>query len=644
MLRAMIKYVFMSLKKFIAPQVAILLILSSVWLAGIDKVIISNDTHQENLHKYLQVQRRVIDNYFGKTNIDQLYQESIKGLVRSMEDSTLVLENTPIDTTSLHSVETLRDSYNNFEEAYLYIANNFPEQNMSTLVEGSIRSMLSTLDPHSVYIEPEESERIEEEFEGKFQGIGVQFNVINDTITVITPISGGPSDQLGIMSGDRIIAINDSSAIGFDNDDVVKRLRGRKGTEVDVTIQRPGTSSMLNFTIVRDDIPLTTIDTEYMLDNRTGYVKINRFAATTHDEFLESVEELNEKGMERIVLDLRNNPGGYLSQAIAISEEFFPRGTKLVSTKSRHSRFNSEVFSRRDGSLKDMPVIVLVNEGSASASEIVSGAIQDQDRGLVVGRRTFGKGLVQQQYELIDDSNIRVTISRYYTPSGRLIQKPFDNGDEDYAYEISHRADDASMDAQQFKEQVPDSLHYKTSKGRDVFGGGGIVPDIIVQQDTTQSPYLFNFMLVNRVDFNFVRNYLDEKGDQFRESWEQDYQAFRNDFSWSDSDKEQFKQMMIDEGLVLTAEVDKPTIEDDTLKIDRQTYDELVYLNFGRMKAELARQVWGMEYYYPIINDYLNEPLREAMSMWEAAENLDILVQTTTGSTSLKLDDKKSDL
>lgn len=623
----------MSVKKFIAPQIAALIILSSVWLAGIDTVIIPDNTHQENLTKYLQVQRRVIDNYFGETNIDSLFNQSKLGMARAFDDSTASLIGTPLDTTVVTNIRNLRDSYNKFEEAYLYVANNYPDQNMDKLVEGSIKQMLATLDPHSVYIEAEESDDIQEQFEGKFQGIGIQFNIIQDTITVITPISGGPSDQLGIMSGDRIVEINDTSAVGYDNEDVIKRLRGEKGTSVDVTIQRPRTSKPLNYTIIRDDIPITTVDASYMLDDHTGYVKVNRFAATTHDEFMTAVDKLEDEGMDRLVLDLSNNPGGFLSQAIAISEEFFPRGTKLVSTKSRHSRFNSEVRSRNDGSLKDTPVIVIVNEGSASASEIVSGAIQDHDRGLIVGKRTFGKGLVQQQYELVDNSNIRVTISRYFTPSGRLIQKPFDSGAEDYAFEIRHRSNDATVDVKEFKSHIPDSLKYKTMGGREVFGGGGIVPDFIVQEDTTRSYYLYNFMRINRIDFDFVRDYLDREGNEFRQQWEDDYQAFRSDFSWSEDDEEIFLSMMKENGVIFDPEADEPTInEEDELVISRATYNELKWMNFAQMKAELARQVYGSEYFYPIINDAMNESLNEAMTLWETAENIDLLVQTPTGS------------
>lgn len=623
----------MSLKKLIAPQLIILLLLSAIWLAGADSIIIDKDDDRKNLHKYMQVQRRVMDNYFGDTNLNDLYRRSIAGMVAAMEDSTLELTNTPIDTTFSgegEEVSNLRESYNRFENAYLYIANNYPDKDMDELTESAIREMLDTLDPHSVYIEPDNSERIQESFDGKFQGIGIQFNIIQDTITVITPISGGPSDQLGIMSGDRIISINDSSAIGFDNQDVVNKLRGEKGTEVTIEVKRPNRQQPLTFNIIRDDIPITTLDTSYMLDEQTGYIKINRFAATTHDEFLTAVNELNDSGMERLVLDLRNNPGGYLSQAIAISEEFFPENTLLVSTESKHQRFNSEVYSRRDGLLKDLPVITLVNEGSASASEIVSGAIQDHDRGLVVGRRTFGKGLVQQQYELVDDSNIRVTISRYLTPSGRLIQKPFEGRNEDYAYEIYQRPDDATLDTQEFKEEVPDSLRYTTTGGRVVFGGGGIVPDFVVQEDTTVSGELFSFLIANRIDFDYVRDYLDENGEEFRERWEDDFQDFRHNFEWSESNKELLLSNMKENGLVFDSSIEAPEFEGDTLRISREIYDENLWVNLGRMKAELARQVWGSDKFYVITNDLFNDTLNEAMNLWDEANEVSADYASTT--------------
>ncbi|MEX0994714.1 MAG: S41 family peptidase [Balneolaceae bacterium] len=614
----------MSLKKFLAPHLVILLLLSGIWLAGIDEVYVQND-HQTNLTKYRQTLQRITDNYVGETNITELYKYSIRGLIKGLQDTSITLEGTPLDTTFKDlSINGLNDSFMKFEDAYLYIANNYSDKNMSRLTESAIRNMFTILDPHSVYIEPEDSERIQEDFEGKFQGIGIQFNIIQDTITVVTPISGGPSDQLGIMSGDRIIAIEDSSAIGLTNEEVVNKLRGPKGTEVNVTIKRPRSSNLHEFTIVRDDIPLTTLDTSYMLDDKSGYLKINRFAATTHDEFITAAMDLKDQGMERMILDLRNNPGGYLSQAIAIAEEFFPRGTKLVSTESRHTRFEQEIYSREHGTFRDTPIIVLVNEGSASASEIVSGSIQDHDRGLIVGRRTFGKGLVQQQYELVDNSNIRVTISRYLTPSGRLIQKPYQKGREEYAYEIYQRKR-ATNDAENFIDHVPDSLRYTTNAGRKVYGGGGIVPDYIVQEDTTLSTEVFNFMLANRIDFNFVREYLDRHGDEFRSEWENNFQRYRTDFQFTDNDREHLIEMLENEGLAISDDVEEPQIENDKLTVSNSHLKEALWMAEGRMKAELARQVWGMEYFYPVINDAFNDILSEAMKLWDEVSQLETL-------------------
>lgn len=618
----------MSVKKFIAPNLAVLVILSFVWLAGIDRVYVDNN-HHENLSKYLQVQQRIVDNYVAETHINVLFRNSMTGFAEALNDdkyeSTVEISGTPADTLFNDlNLSNYRDAFSRFEEAYLYVANNYPDRDMDLLTEKAIQGMLTSLDPHSVYIKPEDSKQMQEDFEGRFQGIGIQFNIISDTITVITAISGGPSDHLGILSGDRIVAIEDSSAIGLSTDDVINKLRGPKGTEVQVTIKRPRTSTPLNFTIERDDIPLTTLDTQYMLDERTGYIKINRFAATTHDEFISAVHELMGEGMERIVIDFRNNPGGYLSQAIAVAEEFFPRGTKLVSTRSRHSRFTSEIRSRKHGILKDMPVIALVNEGSASASEIVSGAIQDHDRGLIVGRRTFGKGLVQQQYELIDESNIRVTISQYHTPSGRLIQKPYEKGREEYAYEIYSR-DSAMDDAKSFIGHLPDSLVYKTRAGRDVYGGGGIVPDYIVQEDTTLTLDVFNFMLANRVDFDYVRQFLDENGEEFRKKWEADFRQYRENYRWSDSQENRFVEMLIENGLVLDDSLEEPAIENDTLKISTEELNKSLWMAEGRVKAEIARQIWGMEYFYPVINDYFNDILTEAMDLWGEVSRLETL-------------------
>lgn len=619
----------MTLKKFIAPQLVIVLILTLVKFTGADAVLKSSINDDEtNIIKYAQATRSIVANYFNDADLDKMYKVSIKEFVSHIQDSTLKIKDTPVDTTFPGvKIESITDAFTSFEKAYLYVSNNTEGENMSKLTEYAIRGLFSTLDPHSVYIEPDDSERVQEEFAGKFQGIGVQFQIIQDSITVITAISGGPSDQLGIRSGDRIVAIEDSNAVGFTNEQVLNNLRGEKGSKVKVTIIRPGVSSPLYFTIERDDIPLYTVDTSYMLDERTGYIKINRFAATTHQEFMEASKELKALGMDRLVLDLRGNPGGYLGQAIAIAEEFFPRGTSLVSTKSKHSRFDGDYFSRKNGEFRDKPVILLVDEGAASASEIVSGALQDHDRGLIVGKRTFGKGLVQQQYELIDNSNVRVTISRYYTPSGRLIQKPFvEGGGEEYAYEI-YRRENAMNDAIEFSQEIPDSLKYKTDAGRTVYGGGGIVPDYIIPDDTTRSGYVINFAIRKRAAFEYVRDYLDKNGDEFRATWENDFEKFRTDFTWNEQDIADFKASLIDKGLVITDTVSSPNFKSDSLFVPVGHFEEVAWMSEGRMKAELARQVWGMKSFYPVVNDVFDETLREAMTLWDAVDRLNALAK-----------------
>lgn len=617
--------IYMTLKKFLIPNIVIASVLFLFWFAGIDPIVSDKNSDRDNIEKYVQTQQRIVDNYVDEISIEELFKSSIKGLTSNLKDSTIDLSGTPADTSFSDDLEikNIRDSHDRFEDAYMYISNNYPDENMSERTTDAIKNMLNNLDPHSVYIRPEEGENVDQQFEGKFEGIGVQFDIIQDTITVVTAISGGPSDKLGIMSGDRIIEINDSSSVGFDIEDVSDKLRGPKGTEVDVTIKRPNVDNNLNFTIERDEIPLHTVDTNYMLDEQTGYVKINRFAATTHEEFMEAMDEMKEEGMERIVLDLRNNPGGYLQQAIAIAEEFFPSGTKLLSTDSRHTRYTDSYYSQKDGNFKDEQVIVLVNEGSASASEIVSGAIQDHDRGLIVGARTFGKGLVQQQYELPDDSKIRVTISKYYTPSGRLIQKPYNKGREEYALEIYERQNSAETDAIEFIEHVPDSLTYQTDAGRKVYGGGGVIPDHIVQRDTSQSAAVVNFMRQQQVGFNFVRDFLDDHGDEFRDEWKDEFQNFRTDFEWSDQDVNRVFEMMQENNMVVSDTVSTPDFEEGTLYIPEGHFEEVEWMSRGVIKAEIARQVWGMEQYYQIFNDIFDTTLEKSMTMWDEVRALE---------------------
>ncbi len=621
----------MTLKRIIVTNIFITLLLIFLSLSGLDPVIKPIDDHSKNLRKYVEANQRILQNYFGEPDLNKMMSNSIRYMVNELSDSTLKISGTPIDTAQVFkSINSLRGSYETFEQAYLYIANTVDSADMYKLTEEALRGMFATLDPHSVYIEPEISAADQENFAGTFQGIGVQFNIIQDTITVVSAIAGGPSDQLGIISGDRIVEIEDSSAIGFDNDMVQKALRGEKGSKVKVGIVRPGVDEIQYFTITRDDIPIYTVDTSYLLDEKSGYIKINRFAATTHDEFMQAMDNLKAEGMERLILDLRGNPGGYLGQAIAIAEEFFPAQTPIVSTVSRHSRFNQSYSSRKNGSFVDKPVIVIVNEGSASASEIVSGAIQDHDRGLVVGRRTFGKGLVQQQYQLVDTSMVRVTISRYLTPSGRLIQKPFtEGGGEEYAYEIYRRNDSAKNDAIEFVDHIPDSLKFTTIAGRTIYGGGGIIPDYIIEADTSRSAYMINFALRKRASFEFVRSYLDSNGVEFRNKWENNFEEYRTSFSWSKGQLTAFKILLEKKGMIEKKGLSAPEFKNDSLFIYPGYFDDVAWMAEGRMKAELARQVWGLPYFYPIINDVFDSTLDEAEKLWGAVDRLSELAAGT---------------
>ncbi|MFO8028617.1 MAG: S41 family peptidase [Cyclonatronaceae bacterium] len=612
----------MSLNRFLTPSLISVIVVSLLYMSGIDRVLAGDNTHEINLKKYAEVQQKIIENHVDEVSIQELHKNSMRGFVRNLSDTTLVIESTPLDTTFTDlDINTLRESFSHFERAYLYLANNSSvEENMDERLEEAIESMFRPLDPHSVYIKPETSERIQDEFSGRFEGIGIQFQVLDDTITVISAISNGPSDQLGIRSGDRIVEIDGETAVGFSEQDVVQSLRGPKGTKVTVGILRPGGRQMLDFEITRDEIPIHTVDSSYMLDEKTGYIRVNRFAATTHEEFTEAMRDLRHQNMERLILDLRGNPGGYLEQAVRMSNDFFPRGTTLVATESRHARFTSEYRARYNGPYRDIPLIVLVDEGSASGSEIVSGAIQDHDRGLVVGRRTFGKGLVQQQYELPDESNIRITISRYHTPTGREIQKPFRDGREKYAYEIYSRDDNASGDVIEFINSVPDSLRYRTAAGREIYGGGGVVPDHIVDVEMTSEAFVL--MRRNNLGTSFVRDYIDRNGAEFREQWDDRFADFRTDFSWSDTERDEFLDRMYENGLTVSDTVTTAHFEDDKLYIHESELEEQIRNPLGFMKADLARQIWGSEYYYPVINDEVDPTVNIALTLWPDVRDL----------------------
>jgi carboxyl-terminal processing protease len=620
----------MTLKRFLAPNIAAILILALAWSLGYEKIFYEERNDQINLQKYIQVQRVILDNHFSEIQIDDLYKSSLKAFVKNISDKDLEIIDTPLDTLFTDfRIISLRESVMNFEKAYRFLASVSPEEDLAARTDDAVLGMFSILDPHSNYLEPERSEREQEQFSGKFQGIGVQFDILSDSITVISAISGGPSDKLGIQSGDRIVEIDGVSAVGFTNNQVLQSLRGPKGTIVNVVIVRPRMQNPLNFAIERDDIPLYTVDASYMLDDVTGYLKIGNFASTTYDEFMVAMTDLKSNGMEKLVLDLRNNPGGYLIQAFRIVGEFFPAGTPIVSTESRHARFVSDYQTQRNGQYRDLPLIVLVDEGSASGSEIVAGAIQDFDRGLIAGRRTYGKGLVQVEYSLVDNSSVRITTSKYLTPSGRLIQKPFFDGREAYAYELYERESDAITDAQHFIQNVPDSLKFKTNSGREIYGGGGILPDHVLQRDTTRS-FVFGFMRQKNLNTDFIRNYMDRNGDEIRASWKDNFDTFISDFKWSDNDIADFRNRMISSGMILsdTIAVNEPVIKGDSMYVNPKAFENDLWILEGSLKSELSRQLWDTQHYYQVFNSIFDVTLKDAVKLWGEVSELQAYVQS----------------
>jgi carboxyl-terminal processing protease len=439
-------------------------------------------------------------------------------------------------TSRVVSSDSIYDQVEKFSNILNMAVKNYVEEvDTQKLTEAAIKGMLAELDPHSVYIPPKEMKRVEEDFRGSFEGIGVEFDIINDTITIVSPIAGGPSEKLGILPGDKIVKIDGENAIGMSREDVPKKLRGPKGTVVTVSIKRAGEPKLLEFVITRDKIPLYSISAVYMVPGTdVGYLSLNRFAATTYREFMDGIAKLRQQGMKRLVLDLRNNPGGYMDQARLIADEFIPAGYKIVYTKARRPEFEEMYTSTSGGSLEKTPVVVLINGGSASASEIVSGALQDLDRGLIVGETSFGKGLVQRQYELGDGSGLRLTIARYYTPSGRLIQRPYK--DKDKYYRGEGRIELDSGENITHESETVDSTRpvFKTLSGRKVFGGGGITPDYFVKSDTINA---FSRQLRSKgVFFEYVTNeYLKEHSAELHQRFGDDLYRFAKEFTVGDN-------------------------------------------------------------------------------------------------------------
>ncbi len=500
--------------------------------------------------------------------------------------------------------ESLYQSIHKFRQVVTHIQNDYVDDiNTDQLVESAIEEMLTELDPHSVYIPAEDLKISQAQLDGNFEGIGIEFNIFKDTVHVVTPLSGGPSEKLGIMPGDQIITVDGENfaGVGKGNQDVVKALRGEKGSEVTVEIKRKSSPELLEYTIRRDVIPQYSVDVSYMVDDEIGYIKVSRFAATTYAEFKTALKKLGQAGMTKLILDLSGNPGGYMDPAVKMVDELLGGNQMIVYTQGKDEHHNSQYFSEREGDFEQGPVIVLLDEGSASASEIVSGALQDHDRALIVGRRSFGKGLVQMPISLNDGSAMRLTISRYYTPSGRCIQKPYGGSLEDYHMEFYERFQSGEVYSAD-SVKVNDSLIFKTDQGREVFGGGGIMPDYFVALDTAQN----STYMTRLFNSNSVAEYALAYADDYRDELESlSLEQFIDEFHISD------------EMLSALREVgEQNEVKFEALQMAKSKQLVQIYL-----KAFIARNIWSNEGFYPIFNEQ-NEIFQKALTLIDEANRL----------------------
>lgn len=468
------------------------------------------------------------------------------------------------------------------------------------LEETAIPGILKQLDPHTAYIPARDMQGVSEEMSGNFGGIGVQFSIQNDTVMVVDVISGGPSQKLGILAGDRIVMVDDTLIAGVDvsNEDVMHKLRGKKGSKVKVGIARKGFDNLLDFNITRGNIPLYSVDVSYMMDDKTGYIKVSRFAEKTYKEFMESISRLDSQGAENLVIDLRGNPGGYLFAVTKMVNEFLEKGELIVYTEGR-TQPRKTYHADKSGSCLDKNVVVMIDEFSASASEIFAGAIQDNDRGLIVGRRSFGKGLVQEQVPFYDGSALRLTVARYYTPAGRCIQKSYENGNEDYYGDIARRYMHGEFEVKDSIE-FQDTVKYQTRTGRTVYGGGGIMPDVFVPADTTFFSDYYAKITQKGLVYQFAFNYADTHRATLVELNDaraiEEYLTKRNVM-------DEFLRFAIEEGIKYNAKGMKQSGK----FIETQ------------LMAYISRNIMGEEGFYPIIR-HVDTALEEAYKAFDAEQ------------------------
>jgi len=470
------------------------------------------------------------------------------------------------------------------------------------IVEQAIIGMLEELDPHSTYLTPEENDKSNETLMGSFEGIGVQFNMIDDTLFIVQPIPDGPSEKVGILAGDRIVTVNDTAIAGvkMSQEAIMKRLRGPKGTKVDLGINRRGVNELLHFIVVRDKIPVNTVDAAYMIRPGVGYIKISSFGATTVDEFEDKLSELRGKGAQSLILDLQGNGGGLLMAAVGIANEFLGRDQMVVYTEGKRSPRSGYLADGR-GRFRDGKLVVLIDEYSASASEIVSGAVQDWDRATIVGRRSFGKGLVQRPIEFHDGSLIRLTVAKYYTPVGRCIQKPYGK-DVDYGEDILERLHHGEL-TNRDSIHFPDSLKYSTMiHHKTVYGGGGIMPDIFVPLDTTRTTQYYRNVTAKNVVLNTSMQYTERN----RRSLQRRFKTF-DEFNAGFEVGPDLLKMFLDKA------------NSEKVEYNEEQYQESLYIFKAQLKATVARLIWGMDAYYQVIQ-VLDETIQRALKYMETGQ------------------------
>ncbi len=483
------------------------------------------------------------------------------------------------------------------------------------LTEKAIVEVLRNLDPHSVYISKEEVEKMNEPLQGNFEGVGISFNVFRDTLMVVTTIPGGPSEKVGLRAGDRIVQVDAKkiASIGLKNTDVYDLLRGKKGTKVDLKIKRKGELNILDFTVIRDKIPINSLDASYMLNENTGYIKLNKFSATTTSEFYDAIKALKSSSkLNSLVLDLRGNGGGYLTAAIELADQFLTAYKLVVYTSGLHAE-KKEYSATPLGELEQGKLIVLIDEGSASASEIVSGAIQDWDRGVLIGRRSYGKGLVQQPFPLTDGSMIRLTTAHYYTPSGRCIQKPYTDGVEAYQKDYMHRIENGELFSKDSVVQNKTEKFLTKTTKRTVYGGGGIMPDLFIPLDTSKYYIYYNTLNRKNVVYTGVLDIMDANRDAFKQKYT-DFKTFSDKFEVTDEmvdkiiaagDKIDADKLIDDgDGNLVEAKPEKNPIElkKVSVKPDQKSIDFARPLLKKQMKGLIARDLFSISEYFQIMN------------------------------------------